>query len=82
MQWHIALHMHKDITLSGCECMVGKSTQCLVFDLMDLVNGTMSNKVARLNKMIKKIFFGYQQAGIDPPLPRVENPPIMVRHSP
>ena len=26
------LHMHKDITVNGCECMVGKSIQCLVFD--------------------------------------------------
>ena len=22
MQWHIALHMHGDIALHGCECMV------------------------------------------------------------
>ena len=22
MQWNIALHMHGDITLNGCECMV------------------------------------------------------------
>ena len=28
----IALHMHGDIALNGCECMVGKSTQRLVFD--------------------------------------------------
>ena len=28
----IALHMHGDIALNGCECMVGKSTLCLVFD--------------------------------------------------
>ena len=26
------LHMHGDIALNGCECMVGKSTRCLVFD--------------------------------------------------
>ena len=26
MQWHLALHMHGDIALNGCECMVGKST--------------------------------------------------------
>ena len=28
----IALYMHRDITLNKCECMVGKSTLCLVFD--------------------------------------------------
>ena len=60
--------MHKDIALNGCECMVGKSTLRLVFDLVGLVNGTASNKVAWLNKMVKKICAGYQQEGIDPPL--------------
>ena len=34
MQWNLALHMHGDITLTGCECMVGKSTLCLVFNGM------------------------------------------------
>ena len=34
MQWHLALHMHGDIALNGCECMVGKSTLCLVFNGM------------------------------------------------
>ena len=34
MQWHLALHMHEDITLNRCEYMVGKSTLCLVFDGM------------------------------------------------
>ena len=28
----IALHMHRDIVLNGCECMVGKSTLHSVFD--------------------------------------------------
>ena len=28
----IALHMHGDIALNGCECMVGNSTLRLVFD--------------------------------------------------
>ena len=32
MQWHIALHMHENIALNRCECMVNKSTLCLVFD--------------------------------------------------
>ena len=32
MQRHLALHMHGDIALNECECMVGKSTLCLVFD--------------------------------------------------
>ena len=31
MAYIIALHMHGDIALNGCECMVGKSTQRLVF---------------------------------------------------
>ena len=33
----IALHMHGDIALNGCECMVGKSTLRLVFDWVGLV---------------------------------------------
>ena len=68
MQWHLALHMHGDIALNGCECMVGKSTLCWVFDWVDSVNGTTSNRVTRLNKMVKKICVGYQQEGIDPSL--------------
>ena len=59
--------MYGDIALNWCECMVGKSTLCLVFDWVGSVNGTMSNRVARLNKMVKKICVGYQQKGIDPP---------------
>ena len=59
--------MHGDIALSGCKCMVGKSTVRLVFDLVGSVNGTTSNKVAWLNKMVKKICVGYQQEGIDLP---------------
>ena len=69
-----------DIALNGCECMVSKSTLRLVFEWVGSVNGTTSNKVARLNKMLKKICVGYQQVGIDPPW--VKDPPIMVRHSP
>ena len=33
----IALHMHGDIALNGCECMVGKSTLGLVFDWISSV---------------------------------------------
>ena len=29
---NMSFHMHGDIALNGCECMVGKSTLCLVFD--------------------------------------------------
>ena len=67
MQWHIALHMHENIALNMCECMVGKSTLHLVFDWVGSVNGTTSTRVAQLNKMVKKICVGYQQEGIDPP---------------
>ena len=42
MQWHLALHMNEDIALNGCECMVGKSILCLVFDWVGSVNGTTS----------------------------------------
>ena len=35
---------------------------------MGSVNGTKSNEVARLIKMVKKICVGYQQKVIDPPL--------------
>ena len=47
--------MHENIALNGCECMVGKSTLCMVFDWVGSVNGTTSNRVARLIKMVKKI---------------------------
>ena len=30
--WYIALHMHGDIALNGCECMVNESILHLVFD--------------------------------------------------
>ena len=33
----IALHMHGNIALNGCECMVSKSTLRLVFDWVGLV---------------------------------------------
>ena len=32
-----ALHMHGDITLNGCECMVEESTIHLVFDLVSSI---------------------------------------------
>ena len=73
MQWHIALRVHGYITLNGCECMVGKSTLCLVFDWVGSINGTTSNRAARLNKMVKKICAGYHQEGIDPPLGETAN---------
>ena len=37
-------------------------------DLVGSVKRTTSNKVAWLIERIKKIFVGYQQEGIDPPL--------------
>ena len=37
MQCHFLLHMHEDIALNMCECMVSKSTLCLVFDWMSSV---------------------------------------------
>ena len=64
--------MHVDIALNGCECMVGKSMLCFVFDWVGSVNGTMFNRVVRLNKMVKKICAGNQQEGID--LPSCEKP--------
>ena len=60
--------MHRDIALYEWECMVGKSTLHFVLDWVALVNGTMSNRVTQLNKMVKKICVGYQQAGVEPPL--------------
>ena len=44
----------------GYECMVGKWTLRLVFDWVGSVNGTMSNRVAQLIEMIKKICVEYQ----------------------
>ena len=49
--------MHRDIALNGCELMVGKLTLRLVFDWVGSVNGTKSNRVARL---IKIVSVGYQ----------------------
>ena len=40
----------------------------LVFDWVGSVNGTKSNRVARLIKKVKKICVRYQQEGINPPL--------------
>ena len=51
--------MQGDIALNGCECMVGKSTLCLVFDWVGSVNGTTSNRAAQFIKMVKKICAGY-----------------------
>ena len=62
-----ALHLHGDIALNECECMVDKSTLHLVLIGWARLNGTTSNRVARLIKMIKKICTGYQQERIDPP---------------
>ena len=53
------LHMQGDIALNGCECIVGKLTLRLVFDWVGSVNGTTSNNVALLNKIVKKICVGY-----------------------
>ena len=46
--------------------MVGKLTPRLMFDWVGSVNGSTSNRVTRLVKMVKKICVGYQQEGIDP----------------
>ena len=59
MQLHIAFHMHGDIALNGCECMLDESTLRLVLILWARLNGTMSNRVAQLNKMVKKICVEY-----------------------
>ena len=58
MQWRIALHMHGDIALNECECMVEESTLHLVFDWVAQSSGTKSNRVARLNKVVKKTCVG------------------------
>ena len=59
MQWHIVLNMHGDFALNGCECMVNELTLCLVFDWWARLNGTTSNRVAWLSKVVKKICYGY-----------------------
>ena len=80
MQWHLKLHMHGDITLNGCECMVSELTLCLVFDSglgalgqspvesHSFVNGKENMCRVSANR------------GRFPP--RVKNPLIMVRHIP
>ena len=72
--------MHGDIALNGCECMVGKLTLCLVLIGWARLNGTTSNRVARLMKMVKKICVRYQQEGIDSP--SGERPANYGQHSP
>ena len=72
--------MNGDIALNGCECMVGKSTLCLVFNWMGSVNGITSNRVARLIKIVKKICVGHHREGIDPP--SGEKPTNYGQHSP
>ena len=57
--------MHGDIELNRCECMFGKSTLHLVLIRWARLYETTLNRVARLNKMVKKICVGYQQEGID-----------------
>ena len=46
-QWHIALHMHGDIALNECECMINELTLhwCLIG--WAGLNRITSNKVAR-----------------------------------
>ena len=66
--------MHRDIALNGCECMVKESTLRLVLIGWAWLNGTTSNRVARLSKMVKKKCLEYQQEGIDPPPPSGEKP--------
>ena len=51
----IALHLHEDIIVNGCECMVDKSILRLVLIRWAWLNGTTSNRVARLIKMVKKM---------------------------
>ena len=46
--------MHGDIALNGCECMVEKSTLHLVFNWVDQLSGTKSNRVSQLNNVVKK----------------------------
>ena len=55
--------MHVEIALNGCECMVGKSTLRLVFDWVGSINGTTSNIITMLNKMVKKICAGINKKG-------------------
>ena len=60
--------MHGDIALNRCECIVGKQTLHLVLIGWARLNGTTSNRIAWLMKMVKKICVEYQQEGIDPSL--------------
>ena len=59
----IALHLHGNIALNGCECMVDKLTLSLVLIGWTQLNGTTSNRVARLIKMVKKICVGISKKG-------------------
>ena len=78
--WHNCIASAYGHRNKWCECMVDKSTLRLVLIGWARLNGTTSNRVARLIKMVKKIRVRYQQKGIDPL--SGENPLIMVRHSP
>ena len=63
----------------GCACMVGKLTLFLVSDWVGSVNGTTSNRVARLHETenICRVSTRRDRSHL-----RVKNPPIMVKHSP
>ena len=61
--WHditcISLHMHGDIALNECECMVEKNQHCVWYLIRwAQSSGTKSNRVARLNNVVNKICVG------------------------
>ena len=68
MQWLIALHMHGEIILNGVSAWLIKNQQC-VWCLIGLVwqSGMKSNRVARLNNVVKKTYVGLLQEEIDTP---------------
>ena len=73
--------MHRDITLNGCQCMVGKLTLRLVFDWVGSVkwDNVQQSLMVDLNG---KENMCRVSASWDSSPPRVKDPPIMVRHSP
>ena len=80
MQWHLALYMHGDITLNGCGCMISESKLCLVFDGG---LGALGQRPAKSHSFLNgKENMSWVSASRGRFPPRVNNPSIMVRHSP
>ena len=77
----IALHIHGNIALNGCKCIVGKSTLRLVFDWVGSVKWDNVQQSCTVDWNGMEIMCRVS-ASWDRSPSRVKDSPIMVRHSP